>query len=151
MEPTATRLVSAGFVVAVGLAMLVLSQGFPEAAQVGDPGTAAFPKLAGVGLVALGIYQGFKRTSVESFPGGTAAIRVLAILAVLALYSVFFLSVDYVVGSALFVLVAMLVAGEKSVFTLVSVSAVTALVSAFLLITLADVPLPSGPIGDVLF
>ncbi|MDV3127257.1 tripartite tricarboxylate transporter TctB family protein [Mycobacterium sp. 21AC1] len=151
MEPTATRWVSAGFVVAVGLAMLVLSQGFPQPAQVGDPGTAAFPKLAGIGLVALGVYQGCKRTSVESFPGGTAAIRVLAILAVLALYSVFFLSVDYVIGSALFVLIAMLIAGEKSVVTLVSVSVGTSLVTAFFLITLADVPLPSGPIGDMLF
>jgi len=146
-----TRWVSAGFAVAVGIAMVVLTGDFPKAGQVGDPGAAAFPRLVGLGLVVLGILQGLRPSTADALPGGRNGGRVLAIMAALGVYSVVFTSVDYVLGGVLFVLVALLVAGERSVVVLLGVSLGAPLVTALCLVTLADVPLPSGPIGRMLF
>lgn len=151
MGEVTTRWVSAGFAVVVGCALLILSRDFPSAAQEGDPGTAAFPQLAGAGLVVLGIYQATKRTTAEPFPTRAAALRVLGLLALLVAYSLMFSSIDYVLGGALFILAGLLVAGERSPITLVVVPVGVAVATAYALIVLADVPLPSGPVAELLF
>ncbi len=151
MDLRLARLTSLALAIGAGLFLLVFSFDFPAPSQQHDPGAAALPRIAGVGLVLLGLVEASRRGTSDPMPSGRDAWRVAALLALLGAYAAIFPRIGFIEGATLFSVVALLIGGVRSPWVLTLVPLTVSLGIAYTLIALLETSLPFGPLEMVLF
>lgn len=140
----------AGLVVLLGAFVLIHSGlEFPPPAQANDPGTAALPRLVGVGLCGLGTIELVRGRAGEELPSTLDARRVGLMILALLLYALVFPYVGFIEGAAVFLLVSLFIGGVRSRLTLVGIPVVGS-VGVWYIFTLLQISLPAGAVEELI-
>lgn len=148
-----TRTAPAWVALAAGVFLLGFSLDFPTSTAPHDPGAAALPRIAGTGLILLSVLQlaiGHRRADdSEPLPRGVDGWRVAGLLGALIGYVYLFPLVGFVELSVLFLFIAMIVGGARSLWLLLGIPLGVSAALGYVFYTLLGVSLPIGPIGEL--
>lgn len=140
----------AAIVIVLGAVILFLAFGFPAPGQPEDPGTAALPRLIGGALVILGIMLLFNSEKNIFLPEpGTRTRTGLIIVAGIA-YAFALTPLGFMLSSLIFMVLALLIMGIRSILRLVLVPIIVSVAVYYLFTDALGVYLPSGIIEGIL-
>lgn len=140
----------AAIVIVLGAVILFLAFGFPAPGQPEDPGTAALPRLIGGALVVLGIMLLFNSEKNIFLPEpGTRTRTGLIIVAGIA-YVFALTPLGFMLSSLIFMVLALLIMGIRSILRLVLVPIIVSVAVYYLFTDALGVYLPSGIIEGIL-
>lgn len=136
--------VAAGVLLILAIAVFAITLGFPGPGQPNDPGSAAFPRIVAGTLAVLAVLQLARPQRGEELPRGAAALRVMGIVTLLAVYAVVLEALGFILSSVLFLLGALLLAGVRRPSFLVVLPVGISVVLFYVFYNLLEVSLPTG-------
>ncbi|WP_420099535.1 tripartite tricarboxylate transporter TctB family protein [Corynebacterium sp.] len=137
-------------VIVLGAVVLFLAFGFPAPGQPEDPGTAALPRLIGGALVILGIMLLFNCEKNIFLPEPGSRMRTGLIVVTSVAYTFALTPLGFMLSSLIFMVIALLIMGIRSILRLVLVPVVVSVAVYYLFTDALGVYLPSGIIEGIL-
>ncbi|MGJ0185007.1 tripartite tricarboxylate transporter TctB family protein [Corynebacterium glyciniphilum] len=137
-------------VIVLGAVVLFLAFGFPAPGQPEDPGTAALPRLIGGALVILGIMLLFNCEKNIFLPEPGSRMRTGLIIVAGIAYAFALTPLGFMLSSLIFMVIALLIMGIRSILRLVLVPIIVSVAVYYLFTDALGVYLPSGIIEGIL-
>ena len=151
MRDRAGDIISGGLLLAMAVAVFVISSGFPPPGQPNDPGTAALPRIVAGALGLLALMLILRPERGEPLPRGRDALRVAGVVALLFFYVAALEPLGFILATIIFLAGALVLAGVRHPLTLVLLPAGTSVALFYVFYELLRVPLPRGLVEGVMF
>jgi putative tricarboxylic transport membrane protein len=145
-------IVAAALLVAVAVAVVLLTLDFPPPGQPDDPGAATFPRMVAGALAVFALLllvQGGR--SEESLPRGRALLRVVGVVVLLAIYAAVLEALGFMLATMLFLVGALLLAGMRRPLMLALMPVGVSLTLFYVFSVLLRVSLPRGVLERFIF
>lgn len=151
MRDRAGDIVSGALLLALVVAIFVITPGFPPPGQPNDPGTAAFPRIIAGALGALALILLVRPERGEPLPRGRDALRVAGVVGLLLFYVAVLELLGFILATFIFLVGALLLAGARRPLTLILVPTGVSVVLFYVFYELLRVSLPRGIIEGMMF
>jgi putative tricarboxylic transport membrane protein len=144
-------IVSGIVLLALVVAIFVVTLNFPPPGQPNDPGTAAFPRIIAGALGVLALMLLVRPERGEPLPRGRDVLRVAGIVGLLLFYVVVLELLGFVLATIIFLASALLLAGARRPLALTLVPTGVSVVLYYVFYELLRVSLPRGVIEGIIF
>ncbi len=142
LQTRKANLIGAFVFLLIGVVTFAQMAAIGEHPDGSDPGAAGYPNLIGGAMIVLAVLLAFQRDKKEATPTRGELLNVLAAIAATFAYIYAMHPLGYVLATALFLVVTMLLMGIRSIIALLVVPVGLAVLNFYLFYVAFGVPLP---------